>query len=63
MVARCDHKWRWLAATHVAVARDGTRTDYRNVECTRCGLRAWKHGSAPNAPAVVTFATPTTGRS
>lgn len=61
--ARCTHEWQWLEAVHVTVDRAGNRTDYRNVECIRCGCRAWKHGRAPNTPPVVMFTNPTTGRS
>lgn len=57
------HDWRWLEAVQVTIDRLGNRTDYRNAECRRCGLRAWKHGEAPNAKPVVRYATPTTGRS
>jgi len=60
---RCEHEWRWLAAVHITLDRAGTRRDYRNVECTRCGLRAWKHGTMPNTKPVIQFASPTTGRS
>lgn len=60
---RCDHQWRWLDRVHVSLDRAGNRTDYRNVECTICGLRAWMHGKQPNAKPVVTFAHPTTERS
>ena len=62
-VAPCPHEWRWLDAVHVTLDRSGTRRDYRNVECVRCGLRAWKHGQAPNARPIIQFASPTTGRS
>ena len=62
-VAPCPHEWRWLDAVHVTLDRSGTRRDYRNVECVRCGLRAWKHGKAPNARTIIQFAEPTTGRS
>jgi hypothetical protein len=59
----CVHQWRWLDAVQVTLDRDGTRRDYRNCECTICGLRAWKHGTMPNTPPVIQFASPTTGRS
>lgn len=63
MTEACDHEWQWLDAIHVTIDRIGNRTDYRNAECLRCGLRAWKHGTAPNTKPVIETAIPTTGRS
>lgn len=59
----CQHEWVWLDRIHVLIDRQGFRTDYRNVECRRCGLRAWRHGHSPNTKPIIQFAQPTTGRS
>lgn len=43
----CDHSWRWLDGVQLIRDRLGQVTRYENVECTRCGTRAWKHGTMP----------------
>lgn len=52
---KCVHEWRWLPAVHVTLDHPGHAHDYRNCECVKCGLRAWMHGTGPNAPAVTTL--------
>lgn len=59
----CEHDWQWLDSIQFVFDRRGNVTEYENAECTRCGLRAWKHGRMPYATHSTITESPTTGRS
>lgn len=59
----CEHEWRWLPAPVFTLGMIGQRLGAHNVECDKCGARAWAHGRGPNVPAVTSIQLPTTERS
>jgi hypothetical protein len=61
--AACDHDWQWLERPVFTFGMIGQRQGGHNVECTRCGARAWAHGRGPTRPARTAIERPTTGRS